>query len=314
MEKKMLSAKNDLIFKRVFGSQGSQDVLIGFLKSILDIPHDEYESITLLDTNLRINREKGKYGILDLKLKTTKGKIIGIEMQMYPMNGLIQRELFFISKMYDEQIEKSGKYEIIKRVVKIIILDYEMFPDREKYKHKFMLHDKEDDTNLTDLLEIYTLELNKLPQKPDNSKLYYWMKYFNATDKEEFEMLKTKDPDIKKAVMVLEELSEDDEMRILAEIHAKARMDEYDRIKTAESIGLQKGRVEGLQEGRVEGLQKGRVEGLQKGRVEGIQEGRIEGKLETATNLIKIGMPIEQIIEVTKLTIKQIDELKEKLN
>ncbi|MCL2323281.1 MAG: Rpn family recombination-promoting nuclease/putative transposase [Oscillospiraceae bacterium] len=47
MVKKMLSVKNDLIFKHIFGSPDSQDILESFLKSILDIPDEEYEVLTL---------------------------------------------------------------------------------------------------------------------------------------------------------------------------------------------------------------------------------------------------------------------------
>ncbi|MCL2323778.1 MAG: Rpn family recombination-promoting nuclease/putative transposase, partial [Oscillospiraceae bacterium] len=171
----MLSLKNDLIFKKVFGSENSKDITAGFLKSVLDLPEDEYESITLLDTNTRIDKEKGKYGILDLKLKTTRGIIINIEMQKYLMDALIQKILFYIAKMIIEQIGKSENYEKIKKVVCIVIVNNNIIPDK-KYRHKITLNDEISKIVFTDLIEIHTIELKKLPKVSDNTKLYYWIK------------------------------------------------------------------------------------------------------------------------------------------
>jgi len=53
-----------------------------------------------------------------------------------------------------------------------------------------------------------------------------------------------------------------------------------------------------LEEGEQKGIQKGRQEGIQKGRQEGIQK--------TASNLLKIGMGIEQIAQVTGLSIDEV--------
>ncbi|GHU73755.1 hypothetical protein FACS189450_14090 [Spirochaetia bacterium] len=38
MEKMMLSPKNDLVFKLIFGEYKNTDILIDFLQAILDIP------------------------------------------------------------------------------------------------------------------------------------------------------------------------------------------------------------------------------------------------------------------------------------
>jgi len=45
MEKDMLSIKNDLIFKKIFGDESNTDILISFLKSVLDIPSDDLGNI-----------------------------------------------------------------------------------------------------------------------------------------------------------------------------------------------------------------------------------------------------------------------------
>ena len=126
-------------------------------------------------------------------------------------------------------------------------------------------------------------------------------------------MLKEKDPNIKSAVLLLEELSEDDEIRRLAEIEDMARRDAYDRIRTAsrkgEERGLRKGRKEGEAKGRLEGIEIGEAKGIIEGKQIGKEEGILEGKLDMIASLLKIGMTIEQIAELSKLTVDQIREL-----
>ena len=65
-------------------------------------------------------------------------------------------------------------------------------------------------------------------------------------------------------------------------------------------------REEGLEQGRTEGLEQGRTEGLEQGRTEGLSQGRIS----IAKELLKDGMSIQKIADITKLKIKQIETLK----
>lgn len=289
MKKKMLSVKNDLIFKKVFGDPKNQDILISFLKSVLDIPDDEYESITIVDPNLRVEKRKDKLGILDLKLKTKSGCTMNIEIQLYEMKVIGNRIMFYTGKLFVEQIGKGKKYDVIKKVVCILILNYNMFKNRSKYNHRFVLYDKTDDTVFSDLLEIVTLELGKLPEVSDNTDLYNWLSLFNATEKEEFELLKEKGPELKKAVVVLEQLSEDEQTRLLAEAHEKKLRDEYARLEAAEERGIEIGEQKGIKIGE--------------------QRGENKKAKEIAKNLIESQMDIDKISKITGLSKDEIEEL-----
>lgn len=59
----------------------------------------------------------------------------------------------------------------------------------------------------------------------------------------------------------------------------------------------------------LEGLEKGIQKGKQEGKLEGELEGVLKGKLMTARRLLKKGMSIEEIMEVTDLTEDQIRSL-----
>lgn len=64
----------------------------------------------------------------------------------------------------------------------------------------------------------------------------------------------------------------------------------------------------GLEEGRAKGLAEGRAEG----RATGIKEGREEERMIVASRMLKAGMDILQIAELTKLDVDYIKALQDK--
>jgi predicted transposase/invertase (TIGR01784 family) len=56
---------------------------------------------------------------------------------------------------------------------------------------------------------------------------------------------------------------------------------------------------------RREGLKRG----VQKGLAEGVQKGRVEGRVEVAKNMIKIGLPLEQVAKATGLDLETVKSL-----
>jgi len=119
-----------------------------------------------------------------------------------------------------------------------------------------MLCDIKTKSLFTDILEIHTFEMKKLPEFPEsgekNEKQFLWLSLIGADREEEVEMLATKSPVMKKAVGVLKKLSADEKARLLYESREKARFDEMARLHGA--------RAEGLAEGEAIGLTKGRRE------------------------------------------------------
>ncbi|HHV38472.1 MAG TPA: Rpn family recombination-promoting nuclease/putative transposase [Tepidimicrobium sp.] len=67
-----------------------------------------------------------------------------------------------------------------------------------------------------------------------------------------------------------------------------------------------------LQAREQKGIAKGIEQGIAKGIEQGINQGRIEERKVMAKKLISMGMSIEQIMEVTNLTRKEIEEIEEK--
>ena len=254
---KLLSVKFDLVFKLIFGDQRNTDILASFLKSVLDIPEEEYERITVVDPYVKADYPGDKYGILDLKIHTKNGQIIHTEIQVDPIPEMDERTLYYQSKMITEQLGSGHNYALIKKVVSIIITDYTYvsgsgaIKTSDRYHHQFRYRTG-DGIELTDIAEINTLELTKLPRKTDETELWNWMRFIETNDEEELDMLATKSPELKKAVGVLKELSADERTRMIAEDREKARRDDASRLDGARKEGREEGKKEGREEGHMD--------------------------------------------------------------
>ena len=66
---------------------------------------------------------------------------------------------------------------------------------------------------------------------------------------------------------------------------------------------------EGIARGRAEGLAEGMVKGKAEGLAEGLAQGIRENQLSTARKMLKLGMTIEEISEITGLTKEEISKL-----
>lgn len=140
---------------------------------------------------------------------------------------------------------------------------------------------------------MYTLELAKAPLESDGSSVWGWLQFLRSRSGEEFEMIAEKNPEIKKAVDTLYELSSDEEVRYLYETRLKAWRD-----RASQFDGY-------YREGEEHGLQKGMQKGIQEGRKEGKQESREE----IARNALSKGLSIELIRDITGLDIETINNL-----
>lgn len=237
MSRIILPVKRDVIFKIFFADERNIEFLTDFLKSALSIPAEEYDEIVIVDPHLIQEYPTDKLGIIDVKLKTTYGKTIHIEIQVAPLPHMRARIAYYDAKMITEQIGKSERYKDIKQVISIIITEEEFITDSPNYHHRFTMYDSINKVELTDIVEVNTLELCKIPSEANGNRLCYWMEFIKAEGEIELEAVAKKDPLLKKAVARLMELSADEKTRLLYEAREKERMDNDSREDWARSEG-----------------------------------------------------------------------------
>jgi predicted transposase/invertase (TIGR01784 family) len=134
-----LNARNNkfLGLKLIFGDQRNVDILAEFLKSVLDIPDDEYDRLTIVDPYVKKESEDDKYGILDVKLHTVSGSVVHVEIQLRVHPDMKARTIYSQAKLVTEQILSGQNWSIIKRVVTIVITEDIFIPEGDRYHHQF---------------------------------------------------------------------------------------------------------------------------------------------------------------------------------
>jgi predicted transposase/invertase (TIGR01784 family) len=148
------------------------------------------------------------------------------------------------------------EYRSIKRVISIVITDYVLAPNANVYHDQFFLYSELTKTKFSDIVEIDTLELPKIPAERYDDKLWQWAKFLSGKTMEDFEMLTQENPAVNKAVGVLMELNASQRRRMIAESREKARRDYQARFDGAFDKGVKQGEARGEARGETRGENK----------------------------------------------------------
>lgn len=288
MAKKPLSAKQDYIFKLIFGNQRNSDLLTDFLSSALKIPVEDFNRIIIRDPNLQVAFPEGKLSILDLCIETDE-RIIDVEIQVANTYEIRERITYYASRLLSEQLGKGDSYKF-KQVISIVITDFVLIQDSETYHNCYHLYDSETGSKFSDILEINTLELPKTPKEDkENERLVDWLQFFQADREEELTMLAKKSETMNKAVAIIKELSADEKVRYEADMRERAIRDYNSAMYGAHKQGLE--------------------EGIEQGREQGIEQGEKQAKIEMAKAMLKQGMDFKTVASISGLSQEEVDSL-----
>ena len=248
MDNFLMKPKIDFAFKEIMANEKAR---IGFLSAVLKIRPEGIKETRILNTYLQKVHEDDKQGILDVRILMNNDTEIDTEIQLSELKVWADRALFYLSKMYTEQIKQGQSYDVFKKCVNISILNFTLFPKETEFYSCF--HIREDTRNFlyTDKMEFHVIELPKLPEeiKENSSDIELWAKFINAERKEELEMIATKNPYIESAYQQLQIISQDKEKRLEYEAREKAIRDYNQAMKEAKETGREIGRMEGREEG-----------------------------------------------------------------
>ena len=241
----LMKPKVDFAFKEIMMNETAR---IGFLSAILKLNPKDIKETQILNTNLRKLHEDDKQGILDVRILMNNRVEIDIEIQLAELKVWADRSLFYLSKMYVEQIEAGDTYKVFKRCVSISLLNFTLFPDTEEFYSCFHLLEDTRHTLYTDKMEFHVLEFPKLPNelKEDSSDMLLWAKFINAERKEEFDMLAEKNPYIQSAYEQLQIISQDKQKRLEYEAREKAIRDYNQLMYEAKEQGIEQGEYKKL--------------------------------------------------------------------
>ncbi|MDR2669645.1 MAG: Rpn family recombination-promoting nuclease/putative transposase [Desulfovibrio sp.] len=286
MKQEIIPPKYDFMFKRLFGDRDNTRALVDFLKAVLDFPGEEYRSLTFVDPNLYPRYWGGKRFVLDLKLETDFGNIIDIEIQLSDTDEMKERIIAYESRMISDQLKEGEIYKALTKAITILIADFTLIENIDDYHQKFMIRNDSGNVILSNIFEIHTIELTKVPPAEDGHILWRWLKLLKATHEEELDMLQQHYPDLQEPIVRIKELSADELMREERLAYEKARRDEAARLYSATRDGEARGEA----------------------------RGEVRGRAAVALSMLQEGMPLSQVARLTGLAVEEIEKLKEQLH
>ena len=277
--------KMDIIFQAIFGEVGSENITKDFLEKILK---RKIEKISL-DKNPILRRElkDNKLGVLDIITELDGKEKCNIEMQLIDKNNIIERMLYYWSKMYTRQIKAGDDYNKLEKTIVILIADFNIKGLEEVEYHstwKIIETNSAKKLILTDKFELDIIELSKIKgRENEKDQLLDWLIFLENPESERVTRKMEENENLKEAVEKLDRISKDEKMQRIIELREKAIRDEH--------AIYAKGVDDGIEEGKAKGAR--------------------EKQIEIAKSMLKENMDIEMIIKITGLTKQEIEKLQE---
>jgi predicted transposase/invertase (TIGR01784 family) len=161
-------------------------------------------------------------------------------MQVVDRKNVEKRILFYWSKMYTSSIKHGIDFKELKKGIVVLIVNYnlEQLKKISNFMTKWNIREEENPKIiLTDDLEFYIIELEKVKRVEENSILKSWLEFI----KNPKVVSNMENDEIKKAREELEKISQNEHERYLAELRQKYIMDQ----KAIQDFGYDKGLEEG---------------------------------------------------------------------
>jgi predicted transposase/invertase (TIGR01784 family) len=270
---KFLDPKNDYAFKRIFGTERNQDILIHFLNDMLGFSGREaIKEVTFLKTAQDPDIAAAKQSSVDVMCTDDLNRQYIVEMQVARAKGFEKRAQYYAAKAYSRQMLQGDQYSQLKEIIFLAITDFVMFPDKTEYKSNHIILDKATYSHDLKDFSFTFLELPKFNKTIDtlNNIIEKWAYFFRYAEE-------TNEKDLAKLIgtdIVIQRAYEELNRFAWTEIELNTYEQEEKRTLDAQAIIMQKW-DEGKAKGLAEGLAKGKAEGLREGVVKGKQEGEV---------------------------------------
>lgn len=296
----------------MFGTNGSEDILIAFLNAMLQESLDSpIASLQLEDPHLHREHVNDKLSILDISATLNTGTKVNVEIQLNNNHDMMKRSLYYWGKLYTSQLQKGMPYSSLHKTITINLLNFIMFSDHKEFHTTGTLWNTQHQKLLSDDIEIHIVEIPKLTKQWHEEKVNPWKDPFarwllllSANEDEHLtktleDIAMNRDPILQKAINKWERMSQDSSFRQAYDAREKVLMDEAAKFAHAEKEGMKRGLEKGLEKGMEKGLEKG----LEKGRKEGVQQ----GKIQMIKSMHDLGIPLETIAKASKLSVHEVE-------
>ena len=292
----------DYGFKRVFGDE---EVMTAFLTDLLQ-PKSPISKITFLDKELDGLSQYERGVVYDLLCRTEDGGEFIVEMQNRSQPHFADRILYYLSRSLSSQVERGDKEWdfTLKPVYCICFLNFHLKGFKPRTQRTVQLKVEETEEVFSDKLKVFTLELpdyRSIREEDCKTQIDYWL--YNIAN---LETMTTNIP-FQQQQPVFGKVGNIAELVRMTPDELKLYNISIDTYRTNLSI-MRNERAEGMAEGMVKGMEKGRAEGMAEGMAKERAKAESE-KLESARQLLGMGLPAAQVALAMKLPLETVNEL-----
>ena len=243
MSDTLLDPKNDFVFKRLFAA--SPELLADLINAVRS-DEDPVEVVEVLNPRIDPEELHGKFIVLDVLARDTRGHLYNIEMQVRRHADWTLRSLYYLARTLANQLQRGDDYATLKPVIGIHLMDFELFQQAQAH-WCFELRDRtHPHLKLDHSLQLHLIELPKADRQRNGQggTLTDWVSYFEHW-REDTIMSEIRHTPVKQALDQLRDLSGDEEARRLAFVRERALRDERSELNAARREGREEGRAEG---------------------------------------------------------------------
>ena len=255
-QKRKVYRLNDFFFKNLMGDEKRSNLTLRFLNLILNrTGEDAFKSIQFLKTEQDPLTKDGKLSILDVKASVDDKTFVNIELQVSRQNYIVERSMFYISRIFSEQAVRGHDYDELKPVIGINLLDFKLFDELSNWHNTANFTVKGIEKPITDCLTMHFLELPKLKfsDVKKAKRLEAWGAYFSGvSDEKELEVLCMNEPLLKEVLSYEQAFTNNDEMYRKYQQREDAIREETTKIRLGEKRGEKRGIIIGRKEGKKE--------------------------------------------------------------
>ncbi len=293
-DKKFVSLVSDAGFKAVFAYQPNKNLLIGFLNLLLPDGITVSDIVQYCDREQQKDTIQSKKGVLDLICKDEYGAQFIVEVQNEHYDDFFKRVVYYASGVYHIQLPSGGNYRELQPVYVVSILNHKLNHEDERLwdsdhivsHYEFMESRTKEFANQT--ISITFAELERFTKtleecRSEQDFLFYW--FINSPSMEEVPEVISERPFMKDMVTACEYAAFSPEQKLKFEIDMINELDKEYAI----SQNYAKGKAEGLTEGEA--------------------KGRHERNLEIAAAMKSKGIPVDDIADITGLSVSEVEKL-----
>ncbi len=238
----IVSPKYDFSFKQLMQNE---EVRKYFISDVLGIPAAEIRSVRLASPFLWKRYSGQKQGILDVRVELNDDRMVNIELQIKMLACWDKRSLFYLAKMFTEELLVGEQYHRLKKCICINLLDFNLDEDPEYHRIYRLRNEKGQE--YSDVFEMHVIELGKKLKRTE--PVDEWIRLMNVRTEEELEMISAKNPGLLEAVKEVKVMSLRKGLRALYEAHLREIRDRNAR----DAFVREEGKEEGMEVGKAAG-------------------------------------------------------------